>query len=95
MIVGDHREVPFDYVKDPVYAASMMHEQELASDNIYGDPDGDGHLDVDVGRLVSSNPIQATTLASRLASYSIFYPDGRRLDAAASRRSTGPTEEPV
>ncbi len=72
LVVGDHREVPFDYVKDPVYAASIMHEQELASDNIYADPDGDGYLDVDVGRLVSSNPIQATTLASRLASYPVW-----------------------
>ncbi len=69
LVVGDHREVPFDYIKDPVYAASMMHEQELASDNIYGDPDGDGYIDIDVGRLISSSPVQATTLASRLASY--------------------------
>jgi len=39
LIAGDHREIPFDYVKDPVYAATIMHEQELASDNVYADPD--------------------------------------------------------
>ncbi len=69
LIAGDHREVPFDYVKDPVYARSIMHEQELASDNLYGDPDQDGHLDIAVGRFIASEPVQATALAARLATY--------------------------
>ncbi|MCR9248156.1 MAG: C25 family cysteine peptidase [bacterium] len=68
LIAGDHREVPFDYVKDPVYADSTMQEQELASDNCYADPDGDGYLDLPVGRFVSSGFEQASALAARLAS---------------------------
>ena len=70
LLAGDHRELPFDYVKDPVYASTIMHEQELASDNLYADPDGDGYLDLAVGRFVASGLAQATTLASRLSSYS-------------------------
>lgn len=69
LIAGDHREVPFDYVKDPVYANAIMHEQELASDNLYADPDGDGYLDIAVGRFVASSRVQATTLAARLGSH--------------------------
>ena len=67
LVAGDHREVPFDYVKDPVYADSMMHEQELASDNLYADPDRDGYLDIAVGRFVASSHVQSTALAARLA----------------------------
>ena len=72
LLAGDHRELPFDYVADPVYAAQFMHEQELASDNLYADPDGDGYLDLAVGRLVASGPAQATTLAARLATYDLW-----------------------
>ncbi|MCA8949162.1 MAG: hypothetical protein KDE27_06655, partial [Planctomycetes bacterium] len=72
LIAGDHREVPFDYVEDPVYASSMMHEQELASDNLYADPDGDGYLDIGVGRLVASGYVQATALAARLATRALW-----------------------
>jgi hypothetical protein len=42
LLGGDHREIPFDYVKDGVYAATTMHEQELSTDNLYADPDRDG-----------------------------------------------------
>lgn len=68
VIAGDHREVPFDYCKDPVYAESMMHEQELASDNLYADPDNDGYLDIAVGRFVAADRVQATSLAARIVS---------------------------
>ncbi|MHC4948248.1 MAG: C25 family cysteine peptidase, partial [Planctomycetota bacterium] len=69
LLAGDHREIPFDAVRDPVYAATIMHEQELASDNLYADVDGDGRLDVPVGRLVTSGPVTATATASRISAY--------------------------
>ncbi|MEW6742640.1 MAG: C25 family cysteine peptidase [Planctomycetota bacterium] len=69
LIAGDHREIPFDYVKDPVYAESTMHEQELCSDNLYADPDSNGYLDIAMGRFVSTGPAEATSLASRMAAY--------------------------
>jgi|GEM_PF-2852936 len=69
LLAGDHKEIPFDYVKDPVYAESTMHEQELASDNLYADPDGDRYLDIAVGRFVSTSPAEATSIASRISAY--------------------------
>lgn len=69
LLAGDHKEIPFDYIKDPVYAETTMHEQELASDNLYADPDGNGYLDIAVGRYVSTSPPEATSIASRMSAY--------------------------
>lgn len=68
-IVGTPASIPFGYQRDPVYFDSTMHEQELATDNLYADVDDDEYLELAVGRIVNADVYRGSVSIGRIVTY--------------------------
>ncbi len=71
VLVGTSSEIPFDYRRSEYYyTVEGWTSCTLASDTLYGNADGDGYLEIAVGRFPLSDPetgsaVVATTIAYR------------------------------
>lgn len=63
-----HHLVPTDYVKAEVNV-KFGSEPEIATDNTYADPDGDGIPDLAIGRLPVDSPQELTRIVNRIIEY--------------------------
>ena len=68
-VVGTPASIPFGYQRDPVYFNSTMHEQELATDNMYANIDEDDYIELSVGRIMTPDMYRGSVHIARIVTY--------------------------